>query len=41
VTLGDVMDDERQRVRRQLEQYCSMDMAMVRVVDALKEIALV
>ncbi len=38
VTFGDVPDEERQRVRRQLEQYCGLDTeGMVWIVHALRQ----
>jgi hypothetical protein len=40
VHFGDVPDDERQRVRRQLEEYCGLDtQGMARIVEALKKLA--
>jgi hypothetical protein len=37
VTYGDVPEEERQRVRRQLEEYCGRDTGgMVRIVNALQ-----
>ncbi|MHC1767386.1 MAG: DUF2779 domain-containing protein [Verrucomicrobiia bacterium] len=40
VTHGDVTEDERQRVRRQLEDYCGMDTeGMIWIVDELRKIA--
>jgi hypothetical protein len=36
VTFGDVPDEERQRVRRQLECYCTRDTeGMIWIVEAL------
>lgn len=41
VTHGDVAEDERQRVRQHLEQYCGLDTeAMIWIVDALRNSAL-
>ncbi len=38
VTHGNVAEDERQRVRQQLEQYCGLDTeGMVWIVDALHQ----
>jgi hypothetical protein len=40
VHFGDVPDDERQRVRRQLEEYCGLDTeGMAWIVGALKKLA--
>ena len=40
VTFGDVSQDERQRVRRQLEEYCGLDTkGMVWIVDCLRQLA--
>ena len=40
VALVDVGEDERQRVRRQLEEYCRQDtMGMAWIVDALRRLA--
>jgi hypothetical protein len=40
VALVDVGEDERQRVRRQLEEYCGQDtMGMAWIVDALRRLA--
>lgn len=40
VTHGDVAAEERQRVRRQLEEYCGLDTeGMVLIVDALRRLA--
>ncbi len=37
VTFGDVSQDERQRVRRQLEEYCGRDTeGMIWIVDCLR-----
>jgi len=37
VTFGDVTEEERQRVRRQLEEYCGQDTeGMIWIVDALR-----
>ena len=37
VTFGDVSEEERQRVRRQLEEYCGQDTeGMIWIVDALR-----
>lgn len=39
VTFGDVPDEERQRVRRQLEEYCGRDTeGMARIVEALHKL---
>jgi hypothetical protein len=39
VTFGDVSEDERQRVRRQLEEYCGLDnKGMIWIVDALRRL---
>jgi Domain of unknown function(DUF2779) len=39
VTHGDVPDEERQRVRQQLEQYCGLDTeGMIWIVDALRRL---
>ncbi len=40
VTFGEVSEAERQRVRRQLEEYCGLDTAgMLQIVDALQRLA--
>ena len=40
VTHGDAVAEERQRVRRQLEEYCGLDtMGMIWIVDALRKLA--
>ena len=40
VTFGDVSEEERQRVRRDLEVYCSLDTeGMVRIVEELWKLA--
>jgi hypothetical protein len=37
VTFGDASEDERQRVRRQLEEYCGQDTeGMIWIVDRLR-----
>ncbi|HEX9255170.1 MAG TPA: DUF2779 domain-containing protein [Candidatus Angelobacter sp.] len=37
---GSVTDEERERVRRQLEEYCGLDtMGMIQIVDALRDAA--
>jgi len=39
VTFGDVSEDERRRVRRQLEDYCGQDTeGMIWIVNALAEL---
>jgi len=40
VTFGDVTEEERQRVRRQLEEYCGLDtLGMVWIVDEMRRLA--
>jgi len=40
VQFGSVDDEERKRVRHQLEEYCALDtMGMGQIVDALRDIA--
>ncbi len=40
IEFGGVPDEERVRVRRQLEEYCALDtMGMIQIVDALREAA--
>lgn len=40
VTFGDVKERERQKVRRQLEKYCTLDTeGMILIVDALRKIS--
>jgi len=39
VTFGDVTEQERQRVRQQLEEYCGQDtMGMIWIVDELRQL---
>ena len=40
VNFGDVADDERSKVRKQLEQYCGQDTeGMIWIIEALRKLA--